>query len=136
MSRCKRACRLCDRLIISSAVTFTGGNLIINLPAGSYANHCRYCIVVAQSIPAAATINAPVYVTIGTSPTLYPLQRCDCTQATACQIRTRTKYRVIVATTAAGGSFRLLDKTHCCAPNNALQSLPAPAVTAAEADGA
>ena len=33
---CKPVCRLCDRLVISAAVTFTGGNLVVNLPAGSY----------------------------------------------------------------------------------------------------
>ena len=44
--------RLCRRLVLSQAVTFADGTLTINLPAGSYANGCRYCIVVAQAIPA------------------------------------------------------------------------------------
>lgn len=35
---CKNVCKLCDRLVISQAVTFTDGTLIINLPAGSYSN--------------------------------------------------------------------------------------------------
>ena len=52
---CKPVCKLCDRLVISQAVTFTGGNLVINLPAGNYRNGCKYCIVVAQAIPATAT---------------------------------------------------------------------------------
>ncbi|MGM9682558.1 MAG: hypothetical protein ACI3XQ_03070, partial [Eubacteriales bacterium] len=77
---CKNVCRLCDRLIISSAVTFTGGNLIINIPAGSYRNCEKYCIVIAQAIPATATINAPVYITIGTGTTLYPLTNRCCAQ--------------------------------------------------------
>lgn len=63
---CKNVCKLCDRLVISQAVTFTGGTLIINPPAGSYSNCEKYCIVVAQSIPATTTINAPVVITIGT----------------------------------------------------------------------
>ena len=62
---CKPVCKLCPNLILSQAVTFTGGNLVINLPAGSYNNGQKYCIVVAQAIPAATTINAPVVVTIG-----------------------------------------------------------------------
>lgn len=119
---CKPACKLCDRLVISQAVTFTGGNLIINIPAGSYNNNERYCIVVAQAIPAATTINAPVFVTIGTGTTLYPLDKCNCAQATACGIRSRTRYAVRVATTPTGGSFRLLGRT-CCAPNNSLRSI-------------
>ena len=53
---CKNVCRLCDRLIISSAVTFTAGTgLIINIPEGSYQDGCKYCIVVAQAIPDATT---------------------------------------------------------------------------------
>lgn len=132
---CKPICRLCDRLIISDSVTFTGGNLIIDIPTGSYGNCCKYCIVVAQTIPAATTINAPVYITIGGAATpLYPLDKCNCAQATACAIRTRTRYSVQVVTNATGGSFRLLGKLPC-APNNALASLPAPAATAAEGGG-
>ena len=74
---CKPVCKLCDKLIISQSVTFTGGNLVINLPAGSYGNGCKYCIVIAQAIPAATTINAPVVITIGTGTVLYPLtNRC------------------------------------------------------------
>ena len=33
---CKPICQLCDKIRISQAITFTDGNLIINLPAGSY----------------------------------------------------------------------------------------------------
>ncbi|MBS7060296.1 MAG: hypothetical protein KH119_14230 [Faecalibacterium prausnitzii] len=57
---CKPVCKLCDRLVFSQAIAFTGGNLEINLPAGAYNNGGKYCIVVAQSIPATTTINAPV----------------------------------------------------------------------------
>ena len=56
---CKPVCRLCDNLVLSQAVTFTGGNLEINLPAGAYNNGEKYCIVVAQAIPDTTTINAP-----------------------------------------------------------------------------
>nr|DAH81028.1 MAG TPA: hypothetical protein [Caudoviricetes sp.] len=125
---CKNVCKLCDRLIISQAVTFAGGTLIINLPAGSYQNGQKYCIVVAQSIPDAATINAPVVVTIGTGTVQYPLTKCNCAQVTACGIRTRTKYSAIVGTTATGGTFRLLGRP-ACAPNNALAAIDGTAPT-------
>ena len=75
---CRDTCRLCDRLIISESVTFTAPNLIINIPAGSYSDGCKYCIVVAQTIPAATTITAPVFITIGDGTELYPLNKCDC----------------------------------------------------------
>ena len=115
-------CRLCDRLIISQAVTFTAPNLIINLPAGAYQNCERYCIVVAQAIPEATTINAPVFITIGDGTELYPLNRCDGVQATASGIRTRTRYATRVSTTATGGAFRLLGKI-CCYPTDNLTAI-------------
>lgn len=132
---CKTVCRICDRLVISQAVTFAGGALTINLPAGNYRNGQKYCIVVAQSIPDTATINAPVVVTIGTGTNQYPLTRCDCAQVTACGIRTRTKYSTVVNTTGTGGTFRLLGHP-ACAPNNAIASINGTAPTTAEGGGA
>ena len=119
---CKTVCKLCDKLIISTAVTFTSDNLVITIPAGAYENGKKYCIVIAQSIPSTTTINAPVYIQIGTGTALYPLQKCNCSQVTACSVRTRTRYSTRVATTPTGGSFRLLGEL-CCAPNNNLLSI-------------
>ena len=120
---CKNVCRLCDRLIISTAVTFTPGTgLIITIPEGSYNDNCKYCIVVAQAIPTTTTISAPVFIQIGAGTVLYPLDKCDCTQATACSIRTRTKYSTRVETNATGGIFKLLGSV-CCAPNNNLTAI-------------
>lgn len=119
---CSNVCRLCDRLIISQAVTFAAGTLTINLPAGSYNNGEKYCIVVAQTIPAATTITAPVVITIGTGTEEYPLTNRCCAQVTACAIRTRTKYSTVVATDATGGTFKLLGRP-CCSPNNALAAI-------------
>lgn len=127
---CKNVCRLCDRLIISEALTFDGTNLVINIPAGSYANGCKYCIVVAQTVPAAATINAPVVITIGDGTVLYPVTNQCCAQLSACAIRTRTRYAMCVSTTATGGSFKLLGRA-CCAPNNALAAIDGTAPVAA-----
>lgn len=127
---CSDVCKVCPRLVISQSVTFDAGTLTINLPAGSYNNGEKYCIVVAQAIPAAATITAPVVVTIGDGTVAYPLTGCNCAQLVACQIRTRTRYAARVVTTAAGGTFRLLGRASC-APNNALTAIDgtAPATT-------
>jgi hypothetical protein len=119
--------RLCDKLVISDSVTFTGGNLVIDLPSASYNNGQKYCIVVAQTIPATTTIDAPVVITIGgDATTTYPLVNCDCSQVVACAINTRTRYSTCVRTTTTGGSFKLLGKVPCsrCADN--LLSIPAP----------
>lgn len=119
---CKTTCGLCPNLVISSAVTFDGTSLVINLPAGTYNNGEKYCIVVAQTIPAATTITAPVVITIGTGTEQYPLTNRCCAQVTACAIRTRTKYSTCVATDATGGTFKALGKL-ACAPTNALTAI-------------
>lgn len=113
---CKNICKLCDRLIISNSVSVAGdGNVIINIPAGSYLNGEKYCIVIAQTIPATATINAPVFISIGTGGTAYELVSKCCQQVVASQLRTRTKYSTRVVTNPTSGTFRLLGDL-CCEP--------------------
>lgn len=129
---CKNICRLCDRLIISQAVTFADGVLTVNIPAGSYGNGCKYCIVIAQSIPAETTITAPVVITIGAGTQTYPMTGVGCAQVLASSLRTRTRYAVRVSTTATGGAFGLLGKP-CCAPDNALIAINGTAPAAAPA---
>jgi hypothetical protein len=114
--------------VISQAVTFAGGTLTVNIPAGSYANGEKYCIVIAQTIPAAATITAPVVITIGAGTEEYPLTGKNCAQVTACALRTRTRYSVVVSTSATGGTFKMLGRG-CCAPSNALAAIDGTAPT-------
>lgn len=120
---CKNTCKLCKNLIISTNVVFNAdlGNLYIQIPEGSYNDDQKYCIVVAQTIPADTVIGAPVYIQMGTG-NAYPLQKKNCTQATACSIRTRTKYSTVVKTSATGGVFRLCGDV-ACAPSNNLTAI-------------
>lgn len=115
---CKNICNLCPNLVISQSVNFTDGNLIIVVPSGTYENGRKICIVIAQSIPEATTITAPVMIQIGTGTTLYPLENRCCAQVTACGIRTRTKYATRVATSATGGVFKMLGNPACSPSNN------------------
>ena len=124
---CKNSCKLCNHLVISQAVTFDGTSLVVNLPAGSYNDGCKYCVIVAQTIPATTTINAPVVFTVGADTTQYGVTRCDCSPATACNIHTRTRYAVRVETSATTGVFRLLGRS-CRGCDNNLR-----AITGAEA---
>lgn len=126
---CKPVCQLCPRLVISTAVNFNGTNVIVALPAGSYQNGCKYCIVIAQAIPTSATINAPVVFSIGTGAETYPLTTSCCAPVTVCGIRTRTRYSTVVSTSATGGTFRLLGKP-ACMPNNDLPAINGTAPTA------
>ena len=130
MSNCKNICSLCPNLVISTAVNFdsTNNRLIINLPAGNYSNGCKYCIVVAQSIPTTTTISALVFISITGNPNLFPLTKCNCQQVTACNIRTRTRYSTVVSTNTVSGVFKLLSNPSCCGVDN-LDALPTTAVT-------
>lgn len=130
-------CHLCPRLILSAGVTFAAGTLTINLPAGSYNNGERYCIVVAQAIPAETTITAPVVVTIGDGTVEYPLTNRYGAQVTANMIRTRTKYATCVSTTTTGGAFRMLGMPKgCCPVTSNLAAIDGTAPVAAAEGGA
>ena len=135
---CKPSCQLCDKLVISQSVTVVTvdgvDTLVIDLPARTYGDGCKYCIIVAQTIPATATINMPVAFSVGgDTTTVYPFTRCDCSQITACAIRTRTRYSTRVSTNAIGGVFKSLGGLSCC-PSNNLLSLPVPTTAVAGAD--
>lgn len=116
---CKNICKLCNHLVISNAVNFDGtaNQVVINLPAGTYNAGEKYCIVVAQSIPAVVTVNSTVYFTIGTSTARYPVQNCDCSPLTGCGIKTRTKYSTKLAISASGAVFKMLGKVCNCEGN-------------------
>lgn len=131
---CKNVCRMCDRLVISTAVSFTNGNLVITIPEGNYRNNCKYCIVLAQKIPDETTIVAPVVIEISGGTEQYPLTKAGCQQVTACGIRSRTKYSVVVSTNATGGVFRMLGKPHCT-PDNRLTAINGTAPTPAPTPG-
>lgn len=119
---CKNVCRLCNHLVISTAVEFTEGNLVITLPENTFNNGEKVCIVIAQSIPAGTTINAPVVIQIGDGTEQYPLTTRCCAQVSACGVRTRTRYATRVITSSVGATFRMLGNPSCT-PNYNLQSI-------------
>ena len=131
MSECIKNCKLCNRFILSQSVTFTGGNLIVNLPAGSYGNGKNYCIVLAQTIPTTTTINASVVFTIGTSTTQYPFVNCNCTPVHANQVRTRRIYQTRVNTAVNTGVFKYVGRCPLpCDATTVNQSIPVPTTSA------
>jgi hypothetical protein len=130
MSNCiNTKCQLCRNLVISTAVTVVTiegtDTLVIDVPAGFYADNGKVCLVVAQTIPTTATITMGVAISIGgNTSVVYPVLNCDCTQVTACAIRTRTKYALRVNTTATSAVFKSLNKLNCY-PADTLAAIPA-----------
>lgn len=96
MSCFNKNCQLCRNLVISTAVavvTVDGTDtLVVTVPEGVYANCSKVCLVIAQTIPDAATINMPVAITIAGGTGTYPIVDCTGTPVTATAIRTRRKY--------------------------------------------
>ena len=119
---CKNVCRLCKHLVISTDVAFTGGNLVVTIPDNTFFDGEKVCLVVAQTIPAETTINAPVVIQIGDGTALYPLTTKWCGAVNACGIRTRTRYATKVITSSVGATFRLLGN-HACMPNYNMDSI-------------
>lgn len=131
MSNCiNNNCQLCKNLVFSDSVTVVTvdgtDTLVIDIPAGVYQDNKKVCLVITQTIPAGATIYMPVAISIGgDTTTVYPIVKCDCTQATACAFRTRKKYPLRINTTATSAVFKSLGGLSCCPPTNALQAIPA-----------
>lgn len=139
---CNNNCKICNRIIISDSVSVVSvagvATLVIDLPATTaggaepYLNRCKYCIVVAQTVPDAATIRMPVAFSIGgVTTTVYPFLNCNGTQVTACAISARTRYPAVVLTDVTGGVFRSIRNLNCY-NTDAPKSLP---VTEAIAGG-
>lgn len=130
---CNNSCNECPRKIYSDSVTVatvgTVPTLVIDVPAQSFNNNQRGCIVITQTIPDTATINMPVAISIGgVTTTVYPVVNCNCAPVTACQLRTRRRYPFAVRVSGTAGTFKIL-RNLSCAPCNNDGVIPAPAVT-------
>ena len=130
---CRNSCNECRNKVFSSSVTVITINgvdtLVIDVENQSFRNCQRGCIVLIQNIPATATINMPVAVSIGgDTTTVYPVVSCNCNQVTACALRTRRRYPFKVSTTPTGGIFKIT-KNLACSPSNNLDAIPASATT-------
>ena len=128
-------CKMCDRFIVATGVTFAAGVLTVALPADTYDDGCRYCIFINSEIPATATRGAPVVFTIGDGTETYPFVDCGGAQVTQESIGERYRYAVRVRTTATGGSFVWLGRG-VCFPVARLPFIDGTAPAAAGGDGA
>ena len=120
---CTNICKLCKNLVISTAVAFDAATntLNITIPERTYTNCDKVCIVIAQTIPTTTTIGALVNIVVGAS--VFPLLKCNCIQATASEVRTRTRYSTRVVTDTVSGAFKLLGRV-CCNQTETLDILP------------
>lgn len=130
---CNNSCNECPRKIYSDNVSVVTVNdvdtLVIDVPLQSFTNNQRGCIVITQNIPAAATINMPVAISIGgVTTTVYPVVNCNCANVVACQLRTRRRYPFAVRVNGTSGTFKIL-RNLSCAPCNNDGVIPASAVT-------
>lgn len=124
---CIKNCKLCKKFILSTAINYdaTTNTVIVGLPANTFENCQRYCIVLAQTLPEAATINSQVVFTIGTNTTQYPFLNKNCAPVYVSQVRTRRIYPIKVNTTINEGVFKYVGNCPLPCANRAVSdSLP------------
>lgn len=124
---CIKNCKLCKKFILSTAINYDAATntVIVGLPANTFENCQRYCIVLAQTLPEAATINSQVVFTIGTNTTQYPFLNKNCVPVYVSQVRTRRIYPIKVNTTINEGVFKYVGNCPLpCANRVVSDSLP------------
>lgn len=130
---CNISCNECPRKIYSTSVTVVAVNdvdtLVVDVPAQSFHNCQRGCLVITQSIPETATINMPVAISIGgVTTTVYPVNNCNCAPVVACQLRTRRRYPYVAQVSGTTGAFKIL-RNLSCAPCNGDGVIPVATTT-------
>ena len=96
--------KLCKNFILSTSVTVVGTSLVVNIPSLPCNNGC---MVIAQTIPDAATVNMPIVVTVGDGTTQYPLVDCKGVQLSAGRIDIRTRYPFAFISANTSSIFKL-----------------------------
>lgn len=115
-------CRLCNKFVGTLSVAIDTDTLVLNIPEATYNNCQKLCLAILQEIPAAATINMPVVITIGANTVQYPLVACDGIQVLASDISYRGFYKTIVQTNATSAVFKVT--SGICHTSNNLLAIP------------
>lgn len=122
---------MCCNEILTTAVAVADDTLVLTIPDGTYTNCRLYTIRLAQDIPATATKLMAVVIQIGTATTQYPLVKKCGHNVYANQLRTRKRYRVVVAADTA--RFTVISDNLCGRSCGTVASLPT--ATPAPANG-
>lgn len=122
-------CGGCIHFIKSTAITVTGGNVIITLPSETVRNCEKFCICLAQNIPEGATSDTPVFVEFTEiTGTFSLINRCG-NRVYGDQLRSRKVLHTIALTDTP--LLRLIDNKGICCTDHAFPTLtpttPAPA---------
>lgn len=87
----------CYKFISSTAVTVSGTQVVIQIPADTFNNGDNICLLVAQDMPSASSANT-VAIQIGSTTTTYPVLKICGNNVRADQIRSNTAYKLLVGT--------------------------------------
>lgn len=99
-------CCNCRNRTLSTAIAATATELVITIPANTYYNHNKLCLVLAQAIPEITGLPLPVVIQIGTDTTTYPLRDGCGNNIYSDQLRSRRIYQLIVNTESQTFVFR------------------------------
>ena len=119
---CNTSCNECCNKVFSSTLTIETVNgvdtLVVNIPEQTFRDGQRGCLVITQAIPATATIEMPVAITIGDGADYYAVTTCSCSPVVVPMLRTRRRYPFKVATNTTTGVFKILKNLSCASVNN------------------
>lgn len=117
-------CRICQNIVVSTNVAIVSGNMVITIPAGSYKNNQRLCILIAQTIPVSAT-PLPVVIQVTGSTVNIPFRTICGHNVYSDQLRTRTIYPAYAATDSQTFVYRLKERCLPCTNYPFSDTIPA-----------
>lgn len=106
-------CRICSNIVVSTNVAISGSEMVITIPAATYTNNEKLCILVAQAIPASAT-PLPVVIQVTGASATTPFRTTCGHNIYSDQLRTRTIYPSYAATDSQTFVYRLKERCLPC----------------------
>lgn len=126
-----RTLRIDPRSVTAESVTFADGTVTINIPQRTFYVGCPYFLRLTEEIPAEATVNAPVVITIGDGTVEYPLLKVCGGQVIAADLRSGYSYPFTLVQGGTSGAFKLLDRL----PRTPVSAIVSADGTAPETEG-
>ena len=122
---CNCGCNCCCNLVKSTAINLDTENnvLQITIPAATYDNHDKICLVITQAIPDGINSDTTVSILVGAATTEYPVYTRLLNYVYADAIRPRRLYPLYAATDSL--SFVIEDIRRLITTEHTFGTLPA-----------
>lgn len=124
MCNCATNCQSCPRLVATTAVAATGGNLVLTIPSQQLLQGQKICLLIQQAIPTGSDA-LPVVLADGTT-NISLINRCG-NNVFGDQVRTR---RIYNATIGVSPAHAMVTSRNLCPTANILAPISPTTATA------